>query len=104
MALKRFGYVILWCLVPALLLAQEVTGSISGRVKDLTGAAVPGADITATHIATQTVRTALSGPEGSFAFPALQIGDYEISATMPGFKKTVQSGIELHIADKLTVD
>jgi hypothetical protein len=102
--MQRFLLVVFWCLISALASAQEVTGSISGRVKDVTGAAVPGADITATHVATQTVRTALSGPDGNFAFPALQIGDYELSATMPGFKKTVQSGIELHIADKLAVD
>ncbi|HEV8129756.1 MAG TPA: carboxypeptidase-like regulatory domain-containing protein, partial [Acidobacteriota bacterium] len=96
--------VILFFITSAVTLAQEVTGTIDGLVKDPSGAAIPGAEVTAVHIATGTARKTVSGEDGSYTLPALPIGTYQISAELPGFKKTVQTGLELHIADHLRVD
>ncbi|MBI3683371.1 MAG: carboxypeptidase regulatory-like domain-containing protein [Acidobacteria bacterium] len=84
--------------------AQEVTGSISGQVKDAMGAAVLGAEVTAAHTATGAVRKTRSGSNGLFVFPSLAIGSYDLTAVQPGFKKAVRTGLELHISDKLAVD
>lgn len=61
-------------------------GSISGRVLDQSGAAVPGASVTATHQATNIVASAISDADGRFRFPYLRIGDYAITVTLVGFK------------------
>ena len=47
-------------------LGQAVSGSqISGIVKDTTGAAIPGAEVTVTKTDTGTVRTVFTGADGS---------------------------------------
>ena len=43
----------------------------SGSVKDSTGAAVPGADVTATHLGTQFSRTSRTDPTGQYSLPLL---------------------------------
>jgi Carboxypeptidase regulatory-like domain len=85
-------------------LAQVITGSIRGVVKDPSGAAIAGAEVIAKHSATGDVRKGASGGDGSYAFPSLPIGSYEITATMRGFKKAVIKDVELHISDHLGVD
>lgn len=85
-------------------LAQDTSGGFTGRIVDASGAAVPGAEITATHNATGAVRKTTSGAEGTYALPDMAIGTYDISATHPGFKKAVRRGLELHVSDRMGVD
>lgn len=84
--------------------AQGVTGSIRGLVKDATGAAVPGADVAVTHGETGAARRTVTNEEGVYVFTALPIGTYQLAAVLPGFKKTVRNGVELHIGDHLDID
>ena len=75
--------------------AQALNGSIAGNVKDISNAVVPGAAVKITHKGTdQTLETAASS-DGSFNFPALQTGTYEITVRMAGFKAYTRSGIEV---------
>jgi TonB family protein len=75
--------------------AQALYGSIAGNVKDISNAVVPGAAVKITHKGTnQTIETAASS-DGSFNFPALQTGTYEITVRMAGFKAYTRSGIEV---------
>jgi TonB family protein len=75
--------------------AQALNGSIAGNVRDISNAVVPGAAVKITHKGTdQTLETAASS-DGSFDFPALQIGTYEITVRKPGFKAYTRSGIEV---------
>lgn len=60
-------------------------GSIGGRVLDASGAAIPGASVSATHQATNVVAIATTDRDGRFRFPYLRIGVYKISATLSGF-------------------
>jgi hypothetical protein len=60
--------------------------SISGRIIDSSGAVVPGAQITATHLEKNVVATAISDREGRFRFPYLRIGQYEVVASLSGFR------------------
>lgn len=84
--------------------AQDVSGSITGQIRDAAGAAVPGVEITARQVATGAERTVISGEDGIYVFTSLAIGEYQLSATLPGFKKAVRSGVQLHISDRLSVD
>jgi hypothetical protein len=95
---------ILLAVMGLMALAQEVTGSITGRVKDSAGQTIAGAEVTALHIGTGVARNITTGPDGAYVFTALPIGSYQISVTHIGFKKAVRSGVELHISDRLNLD
>src|SRR5213593_3019269 len=60
--------------VPAL--CQITTGTILGTITDPSGALIPGATITAAHLETGAVRTAVSDASGNYTLAALPIGPY----------------------------
>src|SRR5687767_8715592 len=63
------------------LFAQSERGAINGSVTDPAGAAIPGASITLTNLATNTVATAVSSGSGEYALPNLLPGDYRLEVT-----------------------
>src|SRR5258708_31739804 len=74
---------------------QAETGQIAGTVLDQTGAALPGAEITAKNLATGTPRSTVSNTAGVYAIPNLPPGSYELMITATGFstyKQTVTVG------------
>lgn len=93
--------VLLWA-VPRVA-AQSVTGTITGSVTDSTGAVIPNATVTATETATGIKRNAVSNGAGIFTFPALQPGNYSVSAGASGFSTGVRAGIELQINQTASV-
>ena len=83
--------------------AQEVTGTIVGNVKDSSGAMVPNAKVTITNTDKNAViRTVTTDQSGNYAAPLLPIGHYSVSAEAAGFKGVVRNGITLSVGDKLT--
>ena len=55
--------------------AQAVTGSqVSGVVRDSSGAALPGVDVTITKTDTGLTRTAVTSEDGSYVLPNLPVG------------------------------
>src|SRR2546422_6140536 len=79
---------ILWS---ACSLLASPTGSISGLVKDPTGAVVPGAKVTVTDTATNAQQTTVSNANGEFQFLQLSPSTYSLVVEAKGFKKTVSS-------------
>jgi Carboxypeptidase regulatory-like domain len=65
---------------------QAIDGNIVGTIVDSQGAAVVGADVTATNIATGVVATTKTGSTGEYRFDHLLVGTYRINAKMTGFK------------------
>jgi hypothetical protein len=90
-------------LVPAAY-GQRTTGTISGTVKDATGAIVPGAEVTATNQDTGVVRSTITNDAGFYSLPNLLIGTYNVSATMSGFKKTEIKDVKLDVSQDRVVD
>lgn len=82
--------------------AQEAT--IVGTVTDPSGAVVPGATITITHLETGQVRTATSGANGEYAAPALAVGRYTLRVSAPHFKNLEKSGIVLNVGEQRRED
>src|SRR5882672_10552913 len=79
-------------------IAQDITGSISGTVTDASGAGVPGAKVTV--IATdrnQVVRTASTDSSGNYTAPLLDLGTYSVTVEAKGFKKTTQKDIAVNV-------
>jgi hypothetical protein len=88
---------------PAAAMAQTFTGAISGSVKDSSDSVVPGATVTVTNTKTGQSRTAVSGAEGEFIFPALQPGEYQLDAELSGFSKKSLTGVILTVNQRLEV-
>src|SRR3989442_11166065 len=85
-------------------LNAQVAGTISGFVKDPTGAIVQVASITAVLTGQQLTRTAVADSTGFYIFFFKQKTAYEISTTAPGFEKLVQAGVRLTSGESLRVD
>lgn len=67
--------------------AQETTGSVTGVVKDATGAIVPGAAVTLTDLQTRSKRKTVSNSEGSFTISAVTSSlQYQVEVSMTGFE------------------
>src|SRR3954470_8662712 len=82
--------------------AQQTTGTISGRVIDPQGMAVPGATITTTSTATGLVRTDVSDAEGLYRLTALPVGTYDVVADLSGFTKLERRGILVDVSQTTT--
>src|SRR5215468_2258516 len=85
---------------PRLANAQVSTGSISGQVKDSSGAAIPGATVTATNRGTGLIRTAQSAEDGRFKLPAIPSGVYDVKAEAPAFEPEVQQNLNVTVAEE----
>ena len=75
---------------------QAIDGNIVGAVTDSSGAAVVGADVTATNISTNVSATAKTNGSGEYRFEHLLAGTYRITAKMTGFK-TVNENVVVEL-------
>jgi hypothetical protein len=86
--------------------AQDATtGSISGTVTDPTGAIIKGATVVVIDADRNHVeRTLTTSASGFYTATSLPLGHYIVKVTDKGFKTETVTGIELHVADALTVN
>jgi hypothetical protein len=84
--------------------AQTITGTITGIVKDTSGAVLPGVTVTMTQTQTARAESTVSDAEGRYTSAPLPLGDYRIEASLQGFKSAAQSGVTLTISDVARVD
>jgi hypothetical protein len=84
-------------------LGQAEDGSISGTVKDATGAVIPGATVTAKNLATGVERAATTGNIGQYQIPALTPGNYQVTITLEKFR-TYRTSTEVTVGSVSTVD
>ncbi|MBM3725251.1 MAG: hypothetical protein FJW40_07500 [Acidobacteria bacterium] len=75
--------------------AQVLYGSIVGTVNDGSGAATPGATVTAVNKQTGQQRTATTNDAGGFTFVAVQPGQYELKVTKEGFRAAAEPQVEV---------
>ena len=77
----------LLCLVAPLLPAQTPSaGSLTGKLTETSGAAVPNATVTATNTDTGQTRTATTGADGVYQFTLLPPGNYRVKFEVAGFQ------------------
>jgi hypothetical protein len=84
--------------------AQSAGGSISGTVKDPSGAVIAAAQVSALNRGTGASQTTQTNAEGFYAFPSLPVGKYEIDISLPGFKPYKRTDLTLDVNSKLEVD
>jgi hypothetical protein len=75
--------------------AQVSSSTITGTVHDSSGAVIPNAKVTITQQARSESRDLVTNDRGEFSAPNLQIGQYSVSVTVPGFKTQVFNDIVL---------
>jgi hypothetical protein len=76
---------------------QAEQGTITGSVKDPSGAMVSGAKITATNVATNVVSTTVSDARGYYTIPYLNPGMYNVSAEAQGFSVSTVSNANITV-------
>ena len=81
-----------------------VGGSVSGTVKDSSGAVVPNATVSATNIDTGVHATVTTNGSGFYSFPQLNVGRYTIAIEKGGFNPYHRTGVTIDPNSALTVD
>ena len=102
-----FALAIAWTAVAGAQQSVDLA-SISGRVTDASGGVLPDVEVTARHLDTNIVSTAMTGADGRFRLPSLRIGRYQVTAHRDGFRDsarqlTLNSGGALDLAIELSV-
>jgi carboxypeptidase family protein len=81
-----------------------VTGSISGIVRDPSGAAIPGAIVTVTNTAMGLQHKAVTDSKGDYAFPTLPAGRYDLEVAAEGFRSHKTRGLIINSDTALHID
>ena len=94
----------MFTLGPQTLIAQEVTGGITGTVTDPSHAAVPGATVTATDTVRGTVWPTTTNSAGVYNLPRLPAGAYTVKATASGFATSTRPAFDLQMNQVARID
>ena len=90
---------------PGLFAQSNATdGALDGFVRDPSGASVPAATVIALHLGTNQVRESAVDQAGYFRFPLLQVGDYQLLVSAPGFSDYQRTGIRLSVGTQARVE
>ncbi|MBA2604133.1 MAG: carboxypeptidase regulatory-like domain-containing protein [Acidobacteria bacterium] len=98
-----------WMLAIATLLCPvsagaQVTGTISGYVRDQGGGVMPGATVTVQSAGQQLVRTAQTNASGFFDLQALPRGRYLVTVEMSGFESQIRKDVEVSAGGNIRLD
>ncbi len=85
-------------------MAQQITGTLVGRVFDAQGASIPGATVKVIGDETGLSESATSNAQGEYRLEYLAVGGYSLQVTAPGFKTFVQKNIVLTVDQTRQVD
>jgi hypothetical protein len=107
----RGGRVCVAVILPVALLAMssradaQVGGSaLAGNVVDQADAAVPGATVTATAVATNLSRMTVTGEDGNYIFTGLSPGVYDVRVELTGFRTLTREEIRLATGETVRLD
>jgi hypothetical protein len=82
----------------------DVTGSISGVVRDRSQGAIAGVRITVTNTQNNFRQETTSAADGSYRFLALPAGTYQLTATSAGFQEFNTTDVVVKVNDQLQID
>lgn len=105
MTFKHFAVFLLGgCLLPGLLWAQQVNGTITGTVSDASGATLPGASIRVQSKSTNATRDTVTDNSGNYTIPFIPAGEYSISVQAKGFQSQNVAAVTLQVQQTLRQD
>lgn len=91
-------------LMPSRSLGQTTFATITGAVTDSTGAVIPGAEVTATHIATNITTKTQANSDGIYTIAQLKEGEYVVRASSAGFKEFVAGKLLIEAREYRRID
>lgn len=77
---------------PLVTVAQSTRGSLTGTVKDQTGAVIAGAKVLVTEVGTGVSSETITTSAGAYRFPELALGSYNVTISAPGFATSTSTG------------
>ncbi len=98
-----FAATLLLFALPSLVMGQE-TASITGTVRDASGAVIAGADVKVTSTAIGLTRALTTNEDGDYLAGALPAGTYDLVISAKGFKSFSARGITVRVSEKARVD
>jgi hypothetical protein len=103
MSLRSALSILLLCGAPYLF-AQSERGTVSGTIRDSTGAVIPGAKVAITNTATGVATNLTSNEVGEYTLPNLQVGSYNVKVEKEGFRPALLSGLAVDAATNVRAD
>ncbi len=103
-ARRPLSTLLLVLLLASPLLAQQETATITGEIKDASGAVVTKATLTITNVETNLSLKSETNDQGIYFVPSLKPGPYSLTVEKAGFKKAVRSGITLQVNQVARID
>jgi hypothetical protein len=102
-AILRLAFLIAILAFPAF---AQISGSVIGTVRDISGGSVPGATITLTNANTNVTQKMESNSVGEYLFAIVPVGQYIVSAEKPGFAaiRVSEVGVMLGQASKVNFE
>src|SRR5258708_12604243 len=79
------------------------TGRLQGVVTDQSGAVIPGAEIKLVKTATGAEEAKTTGADGSFVFPALEPGKYQVTVFKAGFAPMEFTDVQINVGTTATI-
>ena len=101
---KHFVMLVALLVGAGVALGQSTSGVLVGVVRDVTGAVVPSASISANNVATGVVYAGQSGSSGQYRISNLPNGTYDLTTTVAGFAPLVVKGIAIEANNVQTKD
>ncbi len=101
---KQASLLLVLLLSSSPIMFAQVSGQITGYVKDTSGAVIVHATIKAVSIEQQLTRTTESDSTGFYELLSMPPGTYDITIECPGFQTQLQKGVDLRTADNLRLD
>jgi hypothetical protein len=103
--IMRIRFILLLSLIcPLSLLAQLTSATISGKVMDSAGAAIPGASVTATNTATGGITHAETDGQGSYVLTGIAPGPYSVSISRDGFESYEQQNLVVTVEQTVALN
>jgi hypothetical protein len=99
----RFLVIGLFALFSAVAFAQD-TATLTGTIRDNTSAVIPNASVTLKNSATGIVHELKTNSSGEYVAAALPPGQYNLSVSVPGFRKYQADGVILRVAQNARID
>lgn len=82
----------------------QTTSTIRGQIEDATGSVLSGVQVIARDVETGLTRSSLSASDGSFVFPAMPVGIYDVRAQLSGFRPLVHKDVKLTLGQTVVMD
>ncbi|MDA2938314.1 carboxypeptidase-like regulatory domain-containing protein, partial [Acidobacteria bacterium AH-259-A15] len=86
-------------IAPTSVHAQALYGAILGNVVDVTGGAIPGAEVTVVNVGTNYTQSTITGDTGSYSLLNVPRGTYTLTVSLTGFREYVAQNVSITVGD-----